>query len=346
MRVWGMDRSTPQSIEKHTLSALVGFLSASRLSANQKYLVSRVVYGGEVEHVFEPGYTQDEPVYRCFHAAPGCDGTLRSTSDTLCYPTITTPDRIYGRTFEAKGKNLLCLTGKICYHLLSLHFTGTIERSLLVFTSQSEDVLRLVRLGQEALFDCGPYSGNMYELVRFIPAVTLLCVAYDAHVGYEDMLDSMCSYSFAQRADVVRRLLGIIHTLEALLQRRSPLTMGSEQAWVFPVAGRMIRLSDNRLFFRYGSTGVCVIHSVSTDHTDYLAAGMRLQLYALDKLYLANTLDGSVNEVTTTVPLSAGMAYVADLCHAILRVEDTVDDGSFVALYALDTKKEERTRLR
>ena len=219
--------------------------------------------------------------------------------------------------------------------LLSLHFNGSVERSLLVFQNPSEDVLRLVRLGKEDLCKCGPYSGNMYDLVRFIPAVTLLCIAYDAHVGYEDRLASISSYAFVQRADVVRRLLGIIHTLETVLQRQSPVTMTSKLSWKIPIAQRVICLSDDRLFFLYGTTGVCVLHHAVIDTTDYIAAGMRLSLYALDKMYLANTFDGSVTEVTTTLPLVDGMTYVADLCSTILHVEDIVDDSTFVTQYAL-----------
>ena len=314
MQVWLADKNSVQSIEKHRLSSLVGLLSAAQISDNQAYLVALLVYAGETEHLFEPG-------------------TLHPTTDTLCCPTIiTSAECLYARSFEATESSLL---GQVCYHLLYLHFIGCVARSLLTFASPSQAVLDVAQLGKEALFACGPYSGDMYDLVRFIPAVTILCIAYDAHVGYEDRLVSICSYSFAQRADVVRRLLGIIHTLETVLHPRSPLAVGSKREWIIPVARRRIRVWDEHLFIRYGTTGVCVLHSASIDTTDYLAACMRIHLYALEKMYLANTLDGSVREVTTTIPMATGMAYVADLCHGVLDVEETVDDSTFVTKYML-----------
>jgi hypothetical protein len=330
MQTWVVDQRTYHSIEKHKLSVLMGLLSAVQMNASREHIMSRVVYSGEVEHIFE---SPDEDTYRCFYHC--CDGSVLPTSDTLCFPTLINIDGVYARSFESSGKNLLQLIGQISYQLLYLHFTGGVDPVLLSFVdenpSQSKEIVQLVHMGELELFNCGPYSGNMYDLVRFIPALTFLSVAHDAHVGYEDKLSAICSYSFAQQADVLRRILGIIHTLEVLLERKSSITLDFGMVWKLATDCRVIRLQDDRLFFRHGCTGVCILHTASIDIKDHIAAGVRLILYGLDKMYIANTMDGSVITVTTTI--ENGITYVSDLCSAILRIDDDLEDDDFVVQY-------------
>jgi hypothetical protein len=78
-----------------------------------------------------------------------------------------------------------------------------------------------------------------------------------------------------------------------------------------------------------------VLHTGSIDTKDHIAAGMRLILYGVDILYVVNTMDGSVEELTTTLHGTAGLEYVSDLCGAILHVEQDLPDAIFVARYGV-----------
>ena len=326
MRTWIEDQRERQSVETHKLVVLVGLLSPGQISSYRQHMTSRLVYGGEVEHVFE----DQQPMYRCFHDC--CDSMVLPNSDTLCFPTLVNIDDTYARSFDS---HLLQLVGRISRHLIYLHFTGSVDPSLLAFVqenpSQSASVVALVQTGATELFHCGPYSGNMYELVRFIPALSLLSVAHDAHVGYEDRLSSITSYSFAQRSDVVRRVLGIIHTLGLVLERRQAIEIGASTSWKLAITDRVIRLQDDGLFFRHGAIGVCVVHKATIDTKDHIAAGMRLILYGATTMYIANTMDGSVQEVTTTLPID----HVSALCNAILHVDQDLTDRAFVARHSI-----------